>query len=289
MSYEKAGKTAAEVLKYGKSLIKVDAKLSEVTNKIEEKIESLKASPAFPPQISINEIAAHYYSDDKDDSKFKKGDLVKLDIGIHVDGFIADTATTIDLGDHKDLVKASQEALEAALKMFKPGTELKEIGKKIEEVITSYGFNPIRNLSGHEVKQYELHAGLTVPNFDNGDKTKIKEGQVFAVEPFATTGDGFVKDSKISGIYSLVNPKNVRSGREVLKYIVENFKTLPFHKKYLFKKFKEFKANFSLRILEKEEIIHQYPQLIEKTNGLVSQAEHTVIVKSTPIITTQPK
>jgi methionyl aminopeptidase len=287
MSYEKAGNVAAEVLAYGTELVKVGTKLSEATEKIEKKIDSLKAKPAFPPQFSLNEIAAHNYSDNKDETEFKKGDLVKLDVGIHVDGLIADTATTIDLGDNTELVQASKEALDEALKLFTPGTKLNEIGKKIEEVITSYGFNPIKNLSGHEIKPFELHAGLTVPNYDNGDETIIKEGQVFAVEPFATTGEGFVKDGGLSGIYSLINPKNVRSGREVLNFIMNNFQTLPFHKKYLFKKFQEFKASFGLRILEKEEIIHQYAQLVEKTNGLVSQAEHTVIVKDKPVITTK--
>jgi len=288
MTHENAGKTAAEILDYGKKLIKPGVKLKEVTNKIEEKIYSMKATPAFPPQLSLNSIAAHYYSDNKDETEFKEADLVKLDIGIHIRGNIADTAATVDLSqNNEEIVKASKEALDAALKLFIPGTKLRVIGKEIEAVIKSHGFNPIKNLSGHEIKAYDLHAGLTVPNFDNKDETKLEDGQVFAVEPFATTGDGYVKDGKLSGIYFLVNPKNVRSGREVLNFIADNFQTLPFHKKYLVKKFGEFKTNFALRILERDEIIHQYNQLVERSNGLVSQAEHTVIVKDKPIITTK--
>ncbi|MAG53007.1 MAG: type II methionyl aminopeptidase [Nanoarchaeota archaeon] len=289
MTYEKAGKIAAETLQYGKRLIKVGTPLIEVTSKVEEKIAALKGKTAFPPQISINNIAAHYCPDKNEDTVFKESDLVKLDLGVHIDGHIADNALTVNLGDDKNLeiIKASKDALKEALTLFKPGTKMNEIGKAIEEVIVGYGFNPIKNLSGHEVKPYDLHAGLTVPNFDNKDETKLKENQVFAVEPFATTGDGYVKDGKKSGIYGLTQVRNVRSGREVLKFIVDNFRTLPFHRKYIVEKFGDFKASFGLRMLEKEEILHHYPQLVERSNGLVSQAEHTVIVKDKPKITTK--
>ena len=286
--YEKAGKLAAEVLQYGKKLIKPGVKLIDVTDKVEKKIESLKVSPAFPPQLSINNVAAHYCPDINETTEFKENDLVKLDLGVHIKGHLADNAVTIDLGNkNSDLIKASKEALKEALILFKPGTKLNEIGAAIEEVIKNYKFNPIKNLSGHEMKSYDLHAGLTVPNFDNKDTTEIKEGQVFAVEPFATTGDGYVKNGKSSGIYMLTQVKNIRSGREVLQFIVNNFKTLPFHKKYISKKFGDFKTNFALRMLEKEKIIHHYPQLVEKSDGLVAQSEHTVIVKDKPKITTK--
>jgi methionyl aminopeptidase len=286
--YKEAGKLAAEVLKYGKRLIKPRVKLIDVTTKIDEKIKSLNVSPAFPPQLSLNNVAAHYCPDLNEDTKFQETDLVKLDVGVHVNGHIADNATTIDLSERNlDLVKAGKDALKEALTLFTPGTKLNEIGRAIEEVITGYGFNPIKNLSGHEIQPYELHAGLTVPNFDNEDETELKENQVFAVEPFATTGEGFVKNGKLSGIYKLEQLKSTRSAREILKFIVEEYKTIPFHKKYLIKKFGEFKTNFALRVLEKEEILHHYPQLVERSNGLVSQSEHTVIVKDKPIITTK--
>lgn len=289
MSYEKAGKIAAETLQFGKRLIKEDVLLSDVAKQVEDKISSLKAKPAFPPQISVNNIAAHYCPDDDEKTKFKEGDVVKLDLGVHIDGHIADNAVTINLGGDEllELVKASKDALKEALTLFTPGTTLGEIGKAIEEVIVGYGFNPIRNLSGHEIQPYDLHAGLTVPNFNNKDKTEIKEGQVFAVEPFATNGEGYVKDGKPSGIYKLANPRNVRSGREVLQFIMDEYQTLPFHKKWVLKKFGDFKGNFGLRMLEKEEIIHHYSQLIERSDGIVSQAEHTVIVKDKPVITTK--
>ncbi len=289
MSYEEAGKIAAEVLQYSKRLVREDVPLFLVVKQIEAKIAELKAKPAFPPQISINNIAAHYYPDETDNTRFQEGDLVKLDIGVHIDGYIADNAVTINLsGDESlGLIKASKDALKEALVLFTPGTELREIGRVIEEIIVGYGFNPIKNLSGHEITPYNLHAGLTVPNYDNKDRTQIQEGQVFAVEPFATNGDGYVKDGRLSGIYKLVNPKNIRSGREVLQFIIDEYQTLPFHKSWIFKKFGDFKASFALRILESEGVIHHYPRLVERSEGNVSQAEHTVIVKEKPIIITK--
>ena len=289
MTYEKAGKIAAETLQLGRKLVQEGVLLSDVTRQVEDKIKALNAKPAFPPQISINNIAAHYYPDEDDELKFERGDLVKLDLGVHIDGYIADNAVTINLGgdENLSLIKASKDALREILPMFKPGTTLGEIGRVVEEIINGYGFSPIKNLSGHEIKPYQLHAGLTVPNFDNGDKTELQDGQVFAVEPFATTGNGYVKDGRPSGIYRLVDSRNVRSGREVLQFIMDEYQTLPFHRRWVLRKFGEFKTNFALRILEHEELLHSYAQLMERSNGIVSQAEHTVIVKDKPIITTK--
>ncbi len=289
MTYEKAGRIAAETLLFGKKLVQEGVLLSDVARQIEAKILSLNAKTAFPPQISINNIAAHYYPDKDDNLTFEKKDLVKLDIGVHVNGFIADNAFTVNLGgdENLSLIKASRDALKEVLPLFKPGVTLGEIGGVVEEIINGYGFSPIKNLSGHEIKPFELHAGLTVPNFDNKDKTELEEGQVFAVEPFATTGDGYVRDGKPSGIYRIIDPKSVRSGREVLQFIMDEYQTLPFHREWLVRKFGDFKTNFALRVMEQEEIIHQYAHLVERSNGLVSQAEHTVIVKDKPIITTK--
>lgn len=289
MSYEKAGKIAAKALEFGRKLVKEGVTLREVSEKIEKKIIELDGKLAFPAQISINNIAAHYYPDINDEEIIKNGDLVKLDVGVHVDGKIGDSACSINVSSDKDLelIRASKDALKVAIENFRPGVTLGSIGKAIEEVIVGYGFKPIKNLSGHEIKEYELHAGAIVPNYDNQDNSELREGQIFAIEPFATTGDGYVKDGKLSGIYGVVMLKNVRMGREVLKYIFENYKTLPFARKWIVKEFSEFKANFSLRVLERDGVIQQYKQLVERSQGRVSQAEHTVIVKDKPIVLTK--
>jgi methionyl aminopeptidase len=286
--YKEAGKIAGETLVYGKKLIKEGVKIGEVTKKIEDKIFSSKAKPAFPVQLSLNNAAAHCYYTPENEAVFKQGDLVKLDLGVHVKGFIADNACTIDLSgdDNLDLIRASKDALKEALNLMTPGRKIGEIGKAVEEVIVGYGFKPIKNLSGHEVEEFNLHAGMNIPNYDNGNKVELEEGQVFAVEPFASTGAGKVEEGKDSGIYKVMGLKNVRVGREVLKYLYENFRVLPFSKTWI-KGFEDFKLNSGFRFLEQQEIIHNYPQLVEAKGEKVSQAEHTVIVGEKPLVITK--
>lgn len=274
----KAGRIASEAREYGLSLMKENIKVIDILDKIEKFIEEKKAKCAFPPQISINQIAAHYTSPIQDETIIKEGDIAKLDIGVHINGCIADTAKTIEIKtkNNQNLIKASEEALNEAIKIVKPGTELREIGKKINETITKYGFKPVKNLSGHEIKEYKVHAGLTVPNYDNNDKHVLEKDMIIAIEPFATTGEGMIKEGKLSGIYVLINKKNTRNleARKVLDFIDKEYKTLPFCARWL--KFNN--INFILRLLENDEIIKQYNQLPERSNGIVSQAEHTIIV-----------
>lgn len=285
--WEKAGRIAAQTLEFGKSLVKVDASLLEVAEKVEAKIIELGGKPAFPVNISLNHVAAHYTPFPDDKARFAKNDLVKIDVGVHVNGAIGDTAATVSLGGNEELIKASEDALEAAIQIFKPGTKLGEVGKVIQEKIRSFGFVPVVNLSGHGLGIYDLHAGITIPNYDNGDQRELREGQIFAIEPFATSGEGKIIEGKLSGIYRLENKKPTRNmtARKMLDFIEKEYKTLPFAKRWLVKKFPT--ANFALRILEKEGILHQYPQLPEKTKALVSQAEHSVKVAEKPIILTR--
>ncbi len=279
--WEKAGKVAAEALDYACSLVKAGASLLEVTNRVEDKIEKLGGKCAFPAQFSINELAAHYTASLDDKIKFKKGDLVKVDIGVHVNGAIGDNARTVDLGNNKKLVNASLEALNEAVKIVKEGTKLFEIGKVIEKTISSKGFKPVKNLSGHLIERYTEHAGFNVPNYDNKDITALEEGMIIAIEPFATNGAGMIKDGKKSGIFAVITDKNIRDNisREVLNFINEGYATLPFCKRQLLKHFSEFKVNFALRNLLRNEIIREYDQLPEAGGGIVSQAEYTVLVE----------
>jgi methionyl aminopeptidase len=276
--YRQAGKITAQVREYGSSLIKKDASMMEVLDKVEKKIFELGGKPAFPAQISCNHIAAHYCPEEDDKTIFSD-QLVSLDVGVHVDGYIGDTAVTVDLsGKFKDLVKASQEALENALKILKVGTSLGEIGKAIQDAIQKYNFAPVRNLSGHGLGRYQIHTKPGIPNFDNGDTTKIEKGMVFAVEPFASTGAGIVQDSGIATVFELANRKPVRNviTRQVLKEI-ESYEGLPFATRWLTRKFGQ-KAKFALREMEQLGMLHAHPPLADKDKGMVSQAEHTVLV-----------
>src|SRR3990167_7171048 len=220
-NYIKAGRISAEVLEYGKSLIKKGNSLLETTELIEKKIHELGGKPAFPVQISCDEIAAHFCVEEDDKTIFDS-QVVCLDLGVHVDGAIGDNAYTIDLsGKYGDLVKAAQKALEEALKIVNVGTELREIGKVINDAIRSYGYNPVRNLSGHGLDLYNIHAKPTVPNIEDNNRITIKEGMTFAIEPFATNGSGVVHESGIATVFMLERLKPVRSPitREVLKEI----------------------------------------------------------------------
>ena len=277
----KAGRISAQALDYGCSLVKEGVSLLGITEKVEEKIEKLGGKCAFPAQFSVNEIAAHYTASPEDKTVFKTGDLVKVDIGVHVNGAIGDNARTIDLGNNKKIVYASLEALNEAIKIVKEGTKLREIGKVIEKAVVSQKLKPIKNLSGHLIERYTEHAGFNVPNFDNKDETELEEGMIIAVEPFATNGIGMILDGKKAGIYAVISEGTVRDQitREVLTFIREEYQTLPFCKRQLLKYIPEFKVNFALRNLTKYDVIREYNHLPEKEKGLVSQAEHTVLVE----------
>jgi methionyl aminopeptidase len=285
-----AGKIAQKVVAYAKEIVEPGMKLIDLANKIDDKIAELGAKPAFPVNLSVNEVAAHA-TPAYNDEEIARG-LLKIDIGVHVDGYVADTAFTLDLeGDeeNKKLILAAEEGLKAALEVIDNGVVVSEIGKVVEEKIAGFGFSPIRNLSGHEIKQFDLHAGLTIPNYDSGQKEKIEKG-VYAIEPFSTNGAGKVRDGKPSGIYHLVKPGNIRDNlaREVLTFIAEEFATLPFCSRWIHKKFAG-RGILALRQIEQAGIIYQYPQLVEAGGGKVAQAEHTVsIVGGNKIITTLP-
>jgi len=286
-SYQKAGKIAQQVRIYIKELIKPKLKLVDLARKIESKIQELGGEIAFPVNLSIDDIAAHYHPT-AEDGTLASG-LLKIDFGVHIKGFIADTALSIDLTEnqeHKKLIESAEKALENALKLLEKNPTLNEIGEEIQKTIKNKGFSAIVNLSGHSLGKYDIHAGITIPNYANGNKTKLENGG-YAIEPFATTGEGKIIEGSSGNIYAIINLKNVRSpkAREILKYIYTKHKTLPFSLREIQDKFGNF-ARLAIRELENSGIIHSYNQLIEKSHGIVAQAEHTFIKKDEKIIIT---
>jgi len=287
--FKQAGKITAQVRDYGAGLILKDASMVEVLDKVEEKISALGGKPAFPAQISCNHIAAHYCPEEDDGFRFTD-ELVSLDVGVHVDGYIGDTAVTVDLsGKYSELLKASQEALDNALKILKVGVTLGELGKAIQETIQKYNFSPVRNLSGHGLGHYEIHTKPSFPNFDNGDNTKITPGMMFAIEPFASTGAGIVQDSGMATVFELKVKKPTRNPitRQVLKEI-ETYENLPFCTRWLTRKFGA-KAKIALRDMQQLDMLAIHPPLADRDKGIVSQAEHTILVDDdwNVIVTTQ--
>ena len=280
--YVRAGNIAKEAKKLAATLMKPGLKVLDIAEKIESKILELGGGLAFPTDISINEIAAHYSPVVGDKLKLKAGDLVKVDIGVHVEGYVADTAISFSVGKNKEneaLIKAADAARSEAIKMVKSGVNTRDIGKKIEETISKQGFRSIQNLRGHGLERYEVHSDITIPNCYVKKASVLSEGDVIAIEPFPTTGEGFVIPGKGSEVYALISKGQIRQGREVLTYIQNEYKTLPFSKRALVKKFGLLKANLVLKQLLQKSIIQEYPILREKRNGKVAQMEHTMIVE----------
>lgn len=278
-SYRKAGKIAAEAVKFGKSLVKKNMLLIEIAEKIEGKIIDLGGDIAFPINISLDEIAAHYTPSLHDDKKAEG--LITIDLGVSIDGFIADTAFSLDLTEDKrysEMIKLNEEALDFCLKNLKTDAKVKDVGFLISSKIKGTKYSLISNLSGHSLEKDIIHAGLTIPNYENSIDFELK-GIAFAIEPFLTEGTGEVYEGKLSEIFMLENEIQVRDpdARKLIKFIKENYKTRPFCKRWVEKAgFK--KLDFLLPLLTKQKIFHNFPVLIEKSKMPVSQFEHTVLI-----------
>ncbi|ADZ08475.1 methionine aminopeptidase, type II [Methanobacterium lacus] len=293
-AYEKSGKIVSKVRKMATDYIEADMKILELVDFVESNIIEMGAKPAFPCNISINEITAHYTAPPGDESIIKDGDLVKIDLGAHVDGYIADSAITVLVGDsdtvltetenelnHK-LIQTAQDALESAINTIKAGVELGEIGTAIEETITQNGLNPVSNLTGHGMDQYILHSGISVPNIKEVNDHKVEEGDVLAIEPFVTNGVGWVSDIPEVHIFRFLRDRPMRmvQAKKLLHSIAMDFRNLPFCQRWLTNENNEKHINMAMRQLINSRAIYPYHVLKEKSDARVAQAEHTVIVEA---------
>ena len=288
--YKKAGAIAHQIREYSKQIIKPDIPLVEIAKQIHKKIEELGAIPAFPVNLSIDDIAAHYHPTLDDETK--ASGLLKVDLGVSVNGFIADTALTLDLtpdNKHKELIEATEQALQKALELQKENPTLNQTGETIQKTIEAKGFSPVINLSGHSLDKFDIHAGLTIPNYGNNNQNKLNEG-AYAIEPFATTGEGKIYEGSPGNIYAINNPKTPRSptARKILNYVSEKYKTLPFGMMEIQEKFGPM-SKIAIKELEQQEIIHSFNQLIEKSHKPVAQAEHTFLKTPNNIIITSKR
>lgn len=288
--YLKAGEIAKRVREEALSKVRPGMKLLDLAVFIENRIRELGGEPAFPVNLSLNNIAAHYTPVIDDKLVLTDNDILKIDIGVHVNGYIADTAASISFNPaYEPLIEASRTALERALEIIKPGIKANEIGRVIEETIKSYGYKPIKNLTGHSIDQYIIHSGYTIPNYYNRFVMwRFREG-AYAIEPFATTGVGMIREGNIVTIFSLKKSRGRLSGIE--KRIVEDVwkarRTLPFCERWLTIYSRSIKdLRNALKNLIKKKILDVYPVLVERANGLVSQFEHTVLITGKEIIIT---
>lgn len=281
--YIQAGKIAAKVREQIRSEVKPGVKAIDICELVEQQIRQLGGFPAFPCNVDINQVAAHYVSPIGDKTVIPQGSMVKVDIGVHVDGYIADTAVTICLDPAlMQMVKAAEEALTVAIKNVKAGARASDIGATIEHIIKNRGMRPIRNLTGHKLSRYIVHAGRSIPNVAGYDLHRLEENEVYAIEPFSVLSNatGEVRDGPPSNIYRFERKRNLEGvPKQMLTFIQQEYRTLPFASRWVLKTFPGQTGEEAFSDLLSSRCIMGYPQLIEKSGGVVAQAEHTVIVQ----------
>ncbi len=285
--YLKAGRICAEIRQEVSGILKPGARLLAIAETVDKKIHEKGGKPAFPVNISVNEVVAHYTPSFNDARVINPKDLVKIDVGVHVDGYIGDMAFTY-CSEPNALVKCSEQCVQAAIDIVKPGVTVSEISQAIESSVKEHGLGIIVNLTGHTLERYIFHGSPSIPNVSNNSNHKFKEGDVIALEPFVTQSNGYVKDSGTVEIYRFLRERPVRltEARKILELAKSEYHELPFAKRWLYKHFSPVKVSLALRQLEAAGAIETYPVLKEMENRPVAQSEHTIIVMENPIVTT---
>jgi methionyl aminopeptidase len=282
-SYLRAGKIASEVRESARKKYHVGSTLLEICESVESQIRGMGAEPAFPVNTSLNDIAAHYTAEPNDSTTVKEGDVLKIDIGVQIDGYIADTAVTVCYDPkYESLVKAAEAALAEAVRAARANTKAGDIGRVIEATITKFGFRPIQNLSGHSLQQYTVHAGKSIPNiWTRGSSFALLPNEAYAIEPFVTTkdGQGVVYEGKMRNIFGITSRKPVKDEEadKLLDLIWSRYRTLPFAMRWLTDRYDEKDVRRLMETLIKKKNVHSYPILVEGHGKVVVQAEHTLI------------
>jgi len=289
--YINAGKIAAQVRESTRKKYHVGSTLYEICESIEKEIIQKGGKPAFPVNTSLNEVAAHYTAEPNDQRIIQETDLVKIDLGVQINGYIADTAVTVCYDPKFDfLIQAAEAALKDAISMIRAGVKSSDVGKTIENTVKQMGCIPISNLSGHSLEQYTIHAGKSIPNIWSVGSFSFLSTEAYACEPFVTTPDGlgFVREGKTRNIFSLVSRKRTKDAEadKLIDYIWKKFNMLPFALRWLVPDWDEKSARNLLEKLVKIKSIRSYPILVEANGQRVAQAEHTFIPQEDGIMIT---
>ncbi|MEZ0319985.1 MAG: type II methionyl aminopeptidase [Pyrobaculum sp.] len=274
------GDVVHKALKYAMDITQPGASVLEICEKVEAYIRANDAKPAFPANISINEVAAHYTAKRGDQLVVPKSGVVKIDVGAQKEGYIVDAAVTLVFGQpYASLAKAARDALEAALNTARPGVRAWQIGEAVEKVAKSYGFNPVYNLTGHKIERYLLHAGHVIPNYpDKSASQTLSHGDVYAVEPFVTNGEGYVVDGREVTIYRLQRLRH-KTMQPLIDIITAEVGPLPFTPRW-FPQISDDVLNQAL----KNGVVHGYEVLVERSRGFVAQFEDTIYVAENDVI-----
>ncbi len=275
----KAGRVSKEAKERAAAMVANGVALLDVAEGVEDYMRAHGCRPAFPTCISLDNIAAHYSPVHDDGLRFRRGNVVKLDLGAQIDGWIADTAVTVEVGTRNwtRLIEASELALQTAIEGVRSGAETRALGAGIQRAIESHGYKPIRNLTGHTIERYVLHAGKSVPNIAHGHDV-LEAGEVVAIEPFSSSGAGEVDGRRTGNIYRVVRTKPQKQADldAFLQACAGEFKTLPFAERWAYRL--DPKAPSKLNQLLRTGAVMTYPALLDVGGGIVAQTEHTMIV-----------
>ena len=280
--YKKAGVIGKKALGVGESLAEPGALMLDVAEGIENFIIGEGARLAFPVNLSINNNAAHYSPSVGDRTKLQRGDVLKIDVGAEIDGYLSDNALTVEVGEtgeHSDLIDATREALNAAIKKVRPMIPINQIGAEIGRVITERGFRPVRNLGGHGIDRFDLHSRLFIPNYDDGNGQLLGTNMAIAIEPFASTGIGMIHNGPGGNIYILDGTK-IRKDEILYK----NFNTVPFSQRAVSKVIPDYPKYIDA--MKKNRELSEFPVLREHKGVFISQAEHTLLILPDEVIVT---
>lgn len=275
----RAGRVSKEARERAVELVREGVLLLEVAEEVEDLMRKRGLRPAFPTCISLDDIAAHYSPTHDDSSRFRKGNVVKLDLGAHLDGWVADTAVTVEVGTRNwtELIRASELALQTAIEAVHPDVPTRQLGAGIQRAIEAHGYKPVRNLTGHTIERYVLHAGKSVPNIAHGHDTLLAN-EVVAIEPFASSGAGAVDGKRTGNIYRVMRTRPLSDPplNEFLQMLAAEFQTLPFAERWAHRL--DPAAPALLNRLVRSGAVMTYPALLDLEKGIVAQSEHTMIV-----------
>lgn len=283
-AYRRGGQIISQLRKTVPTLVREGALVRELCERVEGAIVALGGQPAFPCNVGINEVAAHYTSPWDDASSIPRESVVKVDFGVHIDGYINDSAVTVSLNPvYRSMIEVAEDAVRSGLERIAHGVRFSEVGEQIQKTIAQYGCKPIRNLTGHKLERYTIHAGKSVPNVAGPAPGRFEIGEVYAIEPFVTVKEaaGRVEDSDRAFIYRAVRDRGVRSetAKKIVNHVRRTYKTLPFASRWLYSSLGKNVVEDGFSEALKAKCISGYPVLVEASGKVVTQAEHTVIVK----------
>ena len=281
--YQRAGKITREVREEMRITVREGMPIIDLCEKAESLIRKKGGKPAFPCNVSVNEIAAHYTSPPQDKRTIPENSMVKIDIGVHVDGYIADTAVTVCFNpEYDDLVNTAEEALKKAVEILRPGLSLSRFGSSIQKTIKTRGFKPVSNLTGHLIGRYVIHAGKSLPNVFHISASRVKEGEIYGVEPFVTVAKaaGRVENGEEAHIFRYLKHRSLKDpyAKRLLSHIRKNFQTLPFTERWLQGCVPPSRYKTAFSELLSSKTLMSYPVFIEASGKPVAQAEHTILV-----------